>query len=81
LSHPSESEVVKDGTEFKQVKIIKTGTDAYLLKKDLFVYFKNADMEAPVLICQKSTSHPGQVATVVSFVPTFMPSSKEGTNP
>jgi hypothetical protein len=76
LSHPTESEIVKEGAEFKQVRIIKTGIDGYLLKKDLYVYFKNGNMEAPVVISQKSTSHPGQVATVVSFVPSFMPSTK-----
>jgi hypothetical protein len=81
LSHPTESEIVKKRTDFLNVKIIKTGIDAYLLKKDIYVYFKNGNMEAPVVISQKSKTHPGQVATVVSFVPSFMPSIKEGINP
>jgi hypothetical protein len=37
----------------------------------MVVYYRTSNMEEPVLITQKSNSHPDEVAVLFSFVPSF----------
>jgi len=41
------------------------------MRKDLTIYFKTASMERPRLIAQTSDHYPGEVAVMLSMLPTF----------
>ena len=53
------------------VKIVYSGGSS-VLRKDLDVYFKTIDMQKAKLLYQESEKHPGEVACLMSFVPTFI---------
>eukprot|EP00347_Sterkiella_histriomuscorum_P014103 403362158 len=74
LSIPNHSKVVRTNhTLPTQVEIEQLEGDAYLMKKDLLVYFRTTQMDKPLLLAQQSPKHPDEVACLVSLVPTFSP--------
>lgn len=42
------------------------------MARDLVIYFRTENMDQPKLLYQESKNHPGEVAILASFVPTFM---------
>lgn len=41
------------------------------LTKDLYFYYRTLEMEDPILLAQKSTDNPNEIACIFSFVPSF----------
>ena len=41
------------------------------VENDLVIYYKTSNMEAPVLLGQKSATHPDEIALILSFIPSF----------
>ncbi len=71
VSSPDNTEVKRDPSNPHLVSLTKTPESGLELEKDLVIYYKTANMEAPVLLAQKSTSNPDEVAVMMSFIPSF----------
>ncbi|TNV83889.1 hypothetical protein FGO68_gene8442 [Halteria grandinella] len=69
VSVPDQAEVERP--EFGRVVIRKKPHSGLSQIQDLVIFYKTANMDAPVLMAQKSRAHPDEVAVMLSFVPQF----------
>lgn len=74
VSYPSQANVAQQTSDenLLHVKIEKVEASCLGIDRDLVVYYRTNDMESTVLYAQKSDKHPGKVATMMSFVPSFV---------
>ena len=71
VSAPDNSVTTRDEDNLNEVRIEKTSESGLAIEKDIVIYFKTSNMEAPVLLAQKNDSHPDELAVMLSFVPSF----------
>lgn len=74
VSYPTQANVAKQTSDenLLHVKIEKVEQNCLGIDRDLVIYYRTNDMESTVLYTQESKAHPGKVATMMSFVPSFV---------
>ena len=80
VSVPENAEALRPDSKPNMIKIERKGASGSEVVKDLNFYYRTANMEEPVLLAQKSDNHPGNVALLFSFVPSFQ-ERREGETP
>eukprot|EP00347_Sterkiella_histriomuscorum_P002847 403366571 len=74
VSYPTQAHLAQQTQDENRmhIRIEKTEKSCLGIDRDLVVYYRTNDMESTVLYAQESPQHPDQVATMMTFVPSFV---------
>lgn len=82
VSYPPEAILTKSEESKigqKQVTIEKREENISSVNRDLTIYYRTQDMEQTVLFSQESPDHPDEIATMMTFVPSFIQKQSDPT--